>query len=199
MATDSSPNRPHRIRRVAVAVALGLLGSLPLASAAAAEQSGCAGADVSASAAPVATMRSAVVCLVNQQRAARHLPALHASPRLTSSAQLWTNTMVRTANFTHGQNFSSRIDATGYFWSTAGENIATGFATPRDVVTAWMGSLDHCQNILNPNFGDVGTGVNSQALGQYSASTWTQDFGLWMGRRAPSHNYGPQRGCPYRS
>jgi uncharacterized protein YkwD len=138
------------------------------------------------------------VCLVNQQRAARRLPALRASRRLDSSAQLWTNTMVRTANFTHGPDFSSRIDATGYFWSMAGENIATGFATPREVVSGWMASLDHCQNILNPTFGDVGTGVNSQALGQYGPSTWTQDFGLWMGHRAPSHNFGPQRGCPYR-
>ncbi|MEA2158991.1 MAG: hypothetical protein QOD66_1371 [Solirubrobacteraceae bacterium] len=197
MRTASSPTRPRRTRRVVVAVALGLLGSLPLASAASAGQPGCAGADTVASAAPVATMRSAVVCLVNQQRAARHLPALHASRRLNSSAQSWTNTMVRTSNFSHGTDFSSRIYDTGYFWSNAGENIATGFATPREVVTAWMGSLDHCTNILNPTFGDVGTGVNSQALGQYSASTWTQDFALWYGHRVPSHNFGPSRGCPY--
>jgi uncharacterized protein YkwD len=196
MATNSSPNRPRRTRRVVVAVALGLVGSLPLASGAAASQ--CAGADLAAGSAPVTTMRNAVVCLVNQQRAARHLPALHASRRLDSSAQLWTNTMVRTSTFSHGQDFSSRIDATGYFLSNAGENIATGFASPRDVVTGWMASLDHCQNILNPTFGDVGTGVNSQSLGQYSPSTWTQDFGLWMGHRAPSHNFAPQRGCPYR-
>ncbi|MGI8864508.1 MAG: CAP domain-containing protein [Solirubrobacteraceae bacterium] len=182
-----------------MAVALGLLGSLPLASAAAAGQPACAGADAAAGDASVAMMRSAVVCLVNQQRAARHLPALHSSRRLDASAQRWTNDMIRTSTFSHGPDFSSRIDATGYFWSTAGENIATGFATPREVVTAWMASLDHCTNILNPTFRDVGTGVNSQALGRYGASTWTQDFGLWMGHHAPSHNFGPQHGCPYTS
>lgn len=106
--------------------------------------------------------------------------------------------MVTSATFTHGSDFSARLTAVGYVWSSAGENIATGFATPRQVVRAWMGSPGHCRNILDPTFADVGTGVNSHRLGRYAPSTWTQDFGLWMGHRNPSRNYAPQRGCPYR-
>ena len=90
------------------------------------------------------------------------------------------------------------LSAVGYNWSAAGENIATGFSTPWAVIKGWMGSTDHCRNILDPQFADLGVGVNSHRLGPYGPSTWTQDFGLWMGHRAPSGNRGPQNGCPYR-
>jgi uncharacterized protein YkwD len=142
-------------------------------------------------------MRTAVLCLVNKQRAHHGLPPLHESRRLDRSAQSWSNRMVRAASFTHG-DFTSRLSAVGYHWSAAGENIASGFATPWSVIRGWMGSPDHCRNILSPQFHDLGVGVNTHRLGIYGPSTWTEDFGLWMGHHAPSHNTGPQNGCPYR-
>jgi uncharacterized protein YkwD len=157
----------------------------------------CVGANTPATAASKAEMRGAVVCLINELRAAHHLPALHANSRLDSSAQRWTNTMVSANEFTHGVNFAARISAAGFHWSFAGENIASGFSTPRDVVHGWMGSTGHCQNILSPTYSDVGTGVSSHGVLGVPASTWTQDFGLWMGHSAPSHNSGPAAGCPY--
>ena len=141
-------------------------------------------------------MRRAVVCLVNKQRAHHGLPPVRESGRLDRSAQGWSNRMVRAASFTHG-DFTSRLSAVGYSWSAAGENIASGFSTPWAVVRGWMGSPDHCRNILDPQYADLGVGVNTHRLGIYGPSTWTQDFGLWMGHRAPSGNHGPQSGCPY--
>jgi uncharacterized protein YkwD len=158
---------------------------------------GCAGANTRATAAPKAAMRSAVVCLINQQRAEHHLPALHSNSRLDDSAQHWTDAMVSSDQFTHGVNFAARISAAGFHWSFAGENIASGFVSPRDVVRAWMRSPDHCQNILSPIYSDVGTGVSPHGVLGIPASTWTQDFGLWMGHSAPSNNFGPAHGCPY--
>jgi uncharacterized protein YkwD len=160
-------------------------------------QTRCANADASASAVPKPAMRDAVVCLINQQRAAHHLPALRAHRLLDNSAQRWTNAMVSSGQFTHGVNFGARITAAGFPWSAAGENIATGFQTPRQVVTAWMASPGHCVNILDPTYADVGTGVSSHRLGPYGPSTWTQDFGLSRGHAAPSRNTGPASGCPY--
>jgi uncharacterized protein YkwD len=159
----------------------------------------CANAGTPATSAPASAMRAAVVCLVNQKRAAHGLPALSRSARLDRSAQGWTNTMVSTGQFTHGTNFAGRITATGYNWSFAGENIATGFATPSSVVAGWMASPDHCRNILNPSYADIGVGVNPRPVGSNvtDAATWTQDFGLWMGHAAPSSNTGPMNGCPY--
>lgn len=182
--------------RLALALTLGLLVLAPTASGAG-TATRCRGAGQSAASAPLSLMRSAVLCLVNRQRVAHHLPVLHPARRLGRAAQFWTAVMVRTARFTHGVDFSGRITATGYDWSYVGENIAAGFETPRQVVHAWMASLDHCHNILDPNYADVGTGVSSIPFGQYGPSTWTQDFGLWMGRRPPSHDFAPSRGCPY--
>jgi uncharacterized protein YkwD len=160
---------------------------------------GCANADTSATGSTLDLMRAAVVCLINQQRNRHGLPDLKVSAKLNRSAQSWNQGMVASRNFTHGSNFAGRISAVGYNWQTAGENIATGFSTPRSVVGAWMASPDHCRNILDPNFRDVGTGESPAAVGTWATqpSTWTQDFGLVMSQNAPSHNTGPQNGCPY--
>lgn len=161
--------------------------------------SGCSFADTAATSASVSEMRAAVVCLINQQRNSRGLPRLRASAELDRSAQSWNQWMVATGSFTHGSNFAARISAVGYDWQTAGENIATGFATPRQVVAGWMASPDHCRNILDPSFRDIGTGLSAAAVGSWASqpSTWTNDFGLTMSQRPPSGNTGPQSGCPY--
>jgi len=159
----------------------------------------CANANTPAVGAPVQEMRTAVECLINQQRAKFRLPALSESSQLDQSAQSWTNLMVVQDIFTHGTDFADRISAVGYDWSNAGENIATGFATPQAVVTAWMASPDHCQNILSPVYANVGTGVNPNPVLAITStdSTWTQDFGLLMTANQPSNNFGPANACPY--
>jgi uncharacterized protein YkwD len=144
-------------------------------------------------------MRAAVLCLVNQQRALRHLPPLQGSQPLTRSAQGWTDQMVSSGDFSHGSDFAGRIADAGYVWQAAGENIATGYATPRDVVNGWMASTEHCQNILNPTYRDLGTGVNPQPVANWASgpATWTEDFGLSMSQSPLSGNWGPANGCPY--
>ena len=163
------------------------------------QKHGCANANTPAAAAPKRQMRAAVVCLINEQRTSRHLPALHASRLLDRSAQGWTNAMVSSDVFSHGTNFAGRISAAGYVWRAAGENIATGFQTPAGVVRAWMASTGHCQNILNPTYGNVGTGISRRPVSGWAsgAGTWTQDFALSMYKSPPSANWRPAGGCPY--
>jgi uncharacterized protein YkwD len=159
----------------------------------------CPGAQASAANSTPAALRAATVCLVNQQRVDRGLPQLAENPLLDTSAQAWTDTMVVTQVFSHGTNFTQRLAQVGYDWSNAGENIATGYETPADAVTAWMASTEHCQNILNPNYADIGVGVNPSPVGTNvaNAATWTQDFGLTMVAPYPSSNTAPMNGCPY--
>ncbi len=159
----------------------------------------CANANLPATSASNEAMRTAVVCLINQQRARHGLPALRTSPLLNRSAQAWTNVMVLTGRFWHGINFAARLTAVGFIWRDAGENIATGFPTPARVVDAWMASRGHCQNILDPRYDRVGTGLARHPVGNFASrpSTWTQDFALPMHGYAPSHNSGPMNGCPY--
>jgi uncharacterized protein YkwD len=137
---------------------------------------------------PRRATQAAVVCLVNQERRAHGLPALVESRRLNRSAQGWTDRMVATGDFSHGSDFVARIDAVGIRPATAGENIATGFPTPRQVVRGWMGSPGHCRNILDPGYTAVGTGV---LPGPRPHGTWTEDFATPRGARARSANWGP--------
>jgi uncharacterized protein YkwD len=203
-------NLPFRGLAAAALLSAGIAGMTP--GAAAAKQHGsrqfvikahiavlCANADTPAVGASPQAMRAAVDCLINRQRASRGLPALHEQRQLQHSAQNWSDWMVSNRQFTHGSDFSGRITASGYTWQTAGENIATGFGTPNDVVNAWMASTDHCHNILDPQYANVGTGLNTAPVSSVASSpaTWTQDFGLKMTGRAPSHNWAPADGCPY--
>jgi uncharacterized protein YkwD len=156
----------------------------------------CTGASTAIAASTASAARATVVCLINRERTSRGLPALAASSKLDRSAQGWTNELVSHHEFTHGDDFAERISATGFHWSQAGENIATGYPTPTSVVAGWMASAGHCVNILNPTFRYVGTGVNRGAT-VVSPGTWTEDFGLLSGQRAPSSDGAPAAGCPY--
>ena len=164
-------------------------------------QEPCASAGVAATAANRPAVMAAVVCPVNRQRTARALPALRVDGRLDRSAQHWSSAMVADNDFSHGSNFGARIRGFGFVWSAAGENIATGYATPDAVVNAWMASPGHCRNILSPRFAFIGTGVSPRGIRSVGSSgaTWTQDFGLPIGRSAPSGDFGPANGCPYKT
>jgi uncharacterized protein YkwD len=112
--------------------------------------------------------------------------------------------MVATSTFAHVVGSSdpgTRLDAAGYDWQAVGENIATGFGTPRDVIHAWMASTPHCQNVLDPNIVDVGVGMNPNPVEGYASgpqpSTWTEDLALPVYVDPPSDNYEPADGCPY--
>ena len=184
-------------RRIAMLLAM-LVATMSF-SVAAASARGCADTHTTIAHASRAQLQRAVACLINKQRHSRGLPGLRENSRLNRSAQGWTNVMVTHRDFSHGADFAARISAVGFDWSNVGENIATGYATPVAVVKAWMASKGHCQNILNPQYRYVGTGVSDNSISGYStlAGTWTQDFGLLMGQHAASGNWGPAEGCPY--
>src|SRR5947209_1356850 len=185
------------------AFALVAMAALPSAAAArrhrhrARHASFCPSPNIRVNSSSGGALRAAVVCLINQERAAHGLPGLRASRRLNRSAQGWTNAMVERNYFGHGSNFAARISAVGFNWSMAGENIAAGFGTPRQLVDGWMSSTGHCENILNPAFREVGTGVSAGSLDGTSSGTWTEDYGLGMNQRPLSGNRGPMSGCPY--
>jgi uncharacterized protein YkwD len=192
-------SRPRTAARLVLAVLAVALTSVVFVPVAAAHGRGCAAAHAPIAAASHAQVQRTVVCLINDQRRVRGLPALRENSRLNRSAQGWTNVMVAERDFSHGADFASRITAAGFRWSSAGENIATGFTTPASVVTGWMASTGHCQNILNPSYRYVGTGVSEHPVGDahVQGGTWTQDFGLLMGQSAGSGNWEPADGCPY--
>jgi uncharacterized protein YkwD len=185
------------------------IGKLGLASACAAlamiipapaaVASGCPNRNTPANAASLAQMRTAVDCLINQQRTERGLPPLSVSSKLDTVAERWSSSMVAHGQFSHAR-FVARVDAVHYDWRVAEENIATGYPTPSQTVAAWMASPDHCHNLLDPSIRNVGTGERAAPVRGWASgpATWTQDFGLTMGQPPPSHDHGPANRCPYR-
>jgi uncharacterized protein YkwD len=130
-----------------------------------------------------ATFASQVVSLVNQHRQALGLSTLGVSPTLTASAQWKSAHMAYYQYMQHddpappvARTVSDRLAACGYPMSNIawGENIAEGYQTPQDVMTAWLNSPGHKANIENASFRAIGVGAVQSSSGAWY---WTQDFG----------------------
>lgn len=133
------------------------------------------------------SFEAAILQLTNEARATARscgsttmpaAPALTGNGTLASTAYAHSADMAAHNYFSHdsrdGTSFSTRITRAGYAWSRAGENIAAGYATPADVMKAWLASPGHCENIMSAGFTELGVGY---ATGGKYGTYWTQDFG----------------------
>ena len=135
----------------------------------------------------IGALSGAILCLLNAERAAKGLPALHSNGALGKAARAWAKQMVARRFFAHESGHStplSRIKKTGYVRGTwqIGENIAWGsgaLATPRAIVNGWMHSPGHRANILHGSFRDIGIGIKLGApgAGLSGGATYVTDFG----------------------
>jgi uncharacterized protein YkwD len=75
-----------------------------------------------------------------------------------------------------GSSPQQRITRRGYHWVEVGENLASGIMTPEDVVDGWLHSPEHCANLMDPLFREMGVAfaVNPHNnAGVY----WAMEFG----------------------
>jgi uncharacterized protein YkwD len=75
-----------------------------------------------------------------------------------------------------GRSMVDRVEATGYDWSTLGENIAGGQRSVDEVVAGWMNSEGHCANLMNPRFTEMGVACARNDASTYDLY-WTQNLG----------------------
>lgn len=124
-----------------------------------------------------------VIELTNEHRRDVGCPDLAQGDQLTTAARNHSTDMALNDFFSHvgsnGSTFTQRIEATGYQWSNAAENIAVGYSSPEAVVEGWMYSQGHRDNILNCALREIGVGYYYLAndtgevnYGHY----WTQVF-----------------------
>jgi cysteine-rich secretory family protein len=96
----------------------------------------------------------------NGERVTYHEPALTLDQELTNAAQAKANDMAKRNYWSHvtpeGIQPWAFVAAAGYQYEAAGENLAYGFGTSEQVMTAWMNSPEHRANILNGDYQDVG-------------------------------------------
>ena len=131
-----------------------------------------------------------ILDLVNQERAKVGVDPLKINEQLDQAADLHSQDQANMDRLTHrgsdGSFGGDRVKESGYLFSFTAENIAPvaldagtvmyggeGF----DGITlepGWMGSEDHRDNILDPNFEDLGVGYGMSADG---SPYWTLSFG----------------------
>lgn len=116
-----------------------------------------------------------VVDLTNRERQARGLPALRVDPRLFIAARRYSAIMARFDRLGHsvdGSGVGSRVQATGYNWSSCAENCAAGQQGPTEAVSSWMSSPGHRSNLLGRH-SDIGIGI---AISPSGTRYWAQVF-----------------------
>lgn len=121
-----------------------------------------------------ATIEQAVLNLTNVERQKAGLAPLQADQKLMESARVKSTDMSSKNYFSHtSPTYGSPFDQMATFgitYKSAAENIAQGQPTAEAVVSAWMASPGHRQNILDARFTHIGIGFDGN--GNY----WTQQF-----------------------
>ena len=139
-----------------------------------------------------------IVELTNQERAKVGAPALTLNSNLTEAALRKGGDMFAFNYWAHnspsGRDPWSFFIEVGYRYLYAGENLARDFANPEGVVSAWMASPTHRDNLLNPKYREIGVAVIDGTLEGVETTLVVQHFGTPVGEvaQAPQKTIIPQ-------
>lgn len=104
-----------------------------------------------------------IISLANEVRKEKNLPALEKNEKLMESAMLKAQDMKEGEYFEHvspsGLDMSYFVSEVEYKYATVGENLAEGYFSSRAVHDAWMNSEGHRENIISPDFEEIGVAV----------------------------------------
>jgi uncharacterized protein YkwD len=119
--------------------------------------------------------------LTNKARAEKNLPPLTVNPVLTAVARAHSANMAKKGEMNHvldGKNPADRVKDAGYRYSWTGENIAMGEnVTVPDIFEGWMKSKAHRDNILKPEYQEIGIGIARNDKGEVY---YAQEFGTQL-------------------
>ncbi|MBI5452528.1 hypothetical protein HY945_03630 [Candidatus Gottesmanbacteria bacterium] len=128
-----------------------------------------------------------VLYLINQKRTQFNLPPLTLSQELSEAATKKASDMFAYNYWAHvsptGTSPWSFITSSGYQYLYAGENLARDFNTAEEVVNAWMNSSTHRDNILKPEYSDIGLAVMNGNLRGQDTTLVVQEFGSKVGSK----------------
>lgn len=101
-----------------------------------------------------------LLAATNQVRMSYGTQELELNETLSQAAQLKAEDMFRQQYWAHtapdGTEPWQWFDKAGYAYSDAGENLAKNFMSSQSVVSAWMNSLTHRDNVLDSDYTQVG-------------------------------------------
>jgi len=122
-----------------------------------------------------------IIELTNQKRAELGLAPLTNNSLLNEVAQRKAADMFAFNYWAHvspsGRDPWSFFKEVGYKYIYAGENLARDFMDSTSVVEAWMNSPTHKDNIVNPNYKEIGVAVVNGNLNGVETTLVVQVFG----------------------
>ncbi|MBI4099620.1 hypothetical protein HY440_01290 [Candidatus Microgenomates bacterium] len=125
----------------------------------------------------------------NSKRAAAGVGTLALNGQLNAAAAAKATDMFANQYWAHtspaGRDPWSFITGAGYSYLFAGENLARDFGDSSAVVSAWMNSATHRENLLNPRYKDIGFAIVNGKYGNHETTLVVQEFGARAGA-APS-------------
>lgn len=109
--------------------------------------------------------------LTNQERKKKDVAPLKLNPALSKLARAHAENMARQGKLEHvldEKDPYDRMRDAGYKYMTAGENIAYDRkdAKVASVLEGWMESKGHAENILSPQYTEIGIGIAKDKDGQ---------------------------------
>ncbi len=123
--------------------------------------------------------------LTNAEREKNDLPALSYNETLSKAAYKKAQDMFTKNYWAHyakdGTTPWNFILQEGYQYEYAGENLAKNFLFSDGVVKAWMDSKTHKENILRPEYSDMGFAVANGMLNGEETTLVVQMFGKPLG------------------
>lgn len=133
---------------------------------------------------------TAVEELTNKQRMENGLSPLNDNPVLDAAALAKGRDMLAKGYWAHvspdgTQPWAFFVNA-HYDYRFAGENLARDFQDPVSAVDAWMASPSHRENMLSPNYKDIGVAVVEGKLGGVETTIIVQFFGTRLGDTVPT-------------
>jgi uncharacterized protein YkwD len=170
---------------------IALAATWALASTATAAAADCGPVDTEVSGLSQTQMESSITCLINDQRTANGLAPVTSNGDLRAAALSHSNEMISQSYFEHtspaGLTFIDRIESTGYMQTarswTVGENLVWGngpLSTPQALVTAWMNSPPHRENLLRPAFRELGVAAvvgTPESSSDHAGVTVSSEYG----------------------
>lgn len=120
--------------------------------------------------------------LTNEFRARQALNQLDEESALLRSSEDKVEHMVQYEYFAHvgpdGKDLSSFLLGANYDYQVGGENLAMGFATPKEIVNAWIDSPTHYANLVDTKYQDIGISMNYGEFDGFPTVYVAQHFGV---------------------
>ena len=111
----------------------------------------------------IAVKANEIIALTNIYRQQNGLSGLQTNPRLTQAAINKAKDLISGQYFDHtspgGKIFSDWIKEVNYKYFYVGENLAIDFTSSTVIFDAWLNSPKHKENIVKPQYQEIGVAV----------------------------------------